>query len=169
MGKFLTFAAAATLLLGQAALAQTAAPAPKAPIPAETVTWSAAANTAAVKPDGALTVTLNAKVAEGWHVYALNQLPNGPTPLRISVDANAVAAANGAPTASPATKVHDAAFNLDTPLYSKAFSASVPVKIAAHASAGKQTIPVTVRFQTCNGAICQPPKTIHLSAPVTIQ
>ena len=96
-------------------------------------------------------------------------MPNGPTSLRISVDANTVAAANGAATASPATKVHDAAFNLDTPLYSKTFTAIVPVKIAAHTGAGKQSIPISVRFQTCNGAICQPPKTVHLSASVTIQ
>src|SRR6202012_3661248 len=142
---------------------------PADPAASETVSWTASAGpNAAVKPDGALTVTLNAKVKEGWHVYALNQLPNGPTPLRITVDANTVAAASGAPTASPATKVHDTAFNLDTPLYSKAFSAAVPVKIAAHAGAGKQSIPVSVRFQTCNGAICQPPKTVHLSAPITI-
>jgi hypothetical protein len=64
--------------------------------------------------------------------------------------------------------VHDPAFNMDTPLYSNAFFATVPLKLAAHASAGKQSIPVTVRFQTCNGKICQPPKTIHLSAPITI-
>ena len=162
MRKILILAAAA-LLFGQGVMAQSADPAR-----AETVSWSASAGPAAVKPDGALTVTLNAKVADGWHVYALKQLPNGPTPLRITVDPNALASASGEPTGSPATKVHDPAFNLDTPLYSKAFTATVPVKIAGHAATGKQTIPVTVRFQTCNGKICQPPKTIHLLAPVTI-
>ena len=155
---------AAALLFGQGAFAQTADPAR-----AETVAWSASAGSAAVKPDGALTVTLNAKVAEGWHVYALKQLPNGPTPLRITIDPNKIAAANGEPTGSPATKVHDAAFNLDTPLYSKSFTASVPLKIVAQASTGKQSIPISVRFQTCNGAICQPPKMVHLSAPILIQ
>ena len=163
MRKILIFAAAA-LLFGHGAMAQ-----PADPARAETVAWSASASPNAVTPDGALTVTLNAKVTEGWHVYALNQLANGPTPLRVTVDANAIATANGAPTASRAIKVHDAAFNLDTPLYSKAFTATVPLKIAAHASAGKQSIPVSVRFQTCNGVICQPPKTVHLSASVTIQ
>lgn len=163
MRKILILAAAASLLLATGAMAQAADPAR-----AETVTWSASAGPAAVKPDGAVTVTLNAKVAEGWHVYALKQLPNGPTPLRITVDANTLASATGEPVGSPATKVHDAAFNLDTPLYSKAFTATVPLKIAAHANAGKQSVPISVRFQTCNGAICQPPKTVHLSAPITI-
>ena len=57
---------------------------------------------------------------------------------------------------------------LSNDLTENGLTATVPVKLAAHAAAGKQTIPVTVRFQTCNGAICQPPKTVHLSAPVTI-
>ena len=162
MRKILILTAAA-LLFGQGAFAQTADPAR-----AETVAWSASAGSAAVKPDGVLTVTLNAKVAEGWHVYALKQLPNGPTPLRITIDANPLAAQAGAPAGSPATKVHDPAFNLDTPLYSKAFTATVPLKIAAHANVGKQSIPVTVRFQTCNGKICQPPKSAHLSVAVTV-
>ncbi len=142
---------------------------PADPAAAETVSWTAAVGApSSVKSGSNLTVTLQAKVAEGWHVYALNQLPNGPTPLRITVDANKIAAASGAAVGSPATKVHDAAFNLDTPLYSKAFTATVPVRVAAHAASGAQSIPVSVRFQTCNGAICQPPKTVHLLAPVTI-
>ena len=118
MPKILILAAAA-LLLAQGAQAQSADAAR-----AETVSWTASAGSAGVKPDGAVTVTLNAKVAEGWHVYALKQLPNGPTPLRITVDQNPLAAQAGEPTGSPATKVHDPAFNLDTPLYSKAFTAA---------------------------------------------
>ncbi len=160
-------ALAAVLISGVAlhgAAAQTVDPAA-----AETVSWSASVSAAGpVKPDSALTVTLHAQVKDGWHVYALKQLPNGPTPLRITVDANPVAAASGAVAGSPATKVHDAAFNLDTPLYTKAFTATVPVRIAARAAAGAQAIPVSVRFQTCNGAICQPPKTVHLLAPVKV-
>jgi DsbC/DsbD-like thiol-disulfide interchange protein len=91
MRKTLIFAAL-SLLLTQGAQAQSADPAR-----AETVSWSASAGTAAVKPDGAVTVTLNAKVADGWHVYALKQLPNGPTPLRITVDQNSLAAQAGEP------------------------------------------------------------------------
>ena len=163
MRKILVLTAAA-LLFAESAWAQSADPAR-----AETVTWTASVSPASSKPSATLKLNLAAKVAEGWHVYALKQLPNGPTPLRISIDANPLAAQAGEPMASPATKVHDPAFDLDTPLYSKAFTASVPLTLAAHARAGNGTIPVTVRFQTCNGKICQPPKTVHLSAPITIQ
>jgi|SRR5579871_4415402 len=163
MRKILLLAATG-LLIGQGALAQ-----PADPARAETVTWTASVSPATSKPSATLNVTLAAKVAEGWHVYALKQLPNGPTPLRITVDQNPLATRAGEPKGSAPTTVHDPAFDLDTPLYSKAFSVSVPLTLAATAKAGKQVIPVTVRFQTCNGKICQPPKTVHLSAPVIIQ
>jgi len=136
----------------------------------ETVTW-----TASVGPDGNfkqgghLTLTLRGKVLEGWHVYALKQLPEGPTPLRVTVDANDVATADGPPAGSPATKVHDPAFNLDTQFYSRDFTLTVPVRLGSHPIIGQQAIPVSVRFQTCNGRVCQPPKAVHLSAPIGVQ
>jgi hypothetical protein len=142
----------------------------KDPAAAETVSWTVAAEPAGVvKPASALTLTLNARVLDGWHVYGLKQLPSGPTPLRVSVETNAIAAASGEPTGSPPVKVHDPSFDLDTQLYSHAFSVALPARIAARPAAGRQLIPVSVRFQTCNDRICQPPKTIHLSAAITIK
>ena len=158
---------AAGLLLGlslRGAAAQTVDPAA-----AETVSWTASVHADnGVKPADTLTLALHAQVRDGWHVYALNQLPGGPTPLRITIDPNQVASANGEPIGSPATKIHDRSFDLDTQLYSRAFSVTVPVRVASRAASGRQRIPVSVRFQTCNDRICQPPKTVHLSAPITI-
>jgi hypothetical protein len=45
---------------------------------------------------------------------------------------------------------------------------TLPLQLAAHAAGGSQQIPVSVRFQTCNDRICQPPKTVHLSAAVSV-
>jgi DsbC/DsbD-like thiol-disulfide interchange protein len=154
-------------LLGLAgpALAQSADPAA-----AQTVNWTVTADPAdAVKQGGKLTLTLHGDVADGWHVYALKQLPNGPTPLRVSLDQNTIAAASGAPAGSPATKIHDQGFNLDTQFYSRAFTVSLPLTVAARVAGGPQQIPVSVRFQTCNDRVCQPPKTVHLTATVQIK
>ena len=132
------------------------------PARAETVTWAAS-----VKPEaksGNLTLTLHADVQKGWHVYALKQLPGGPTPLLVKVDPNDVASAGGEATGSTPTKIHDPDFNLDTEFYARAFSVSLPLRLAAHAPKGQREIPVSVRFQTCNGQICQPPKLVHLAA-----
>jgi hypothetical protein len=162
--SFPAFAAAIFgLSLHTAALAQ----APDDAARGETVTWTASAGPEGnVKRGSRLTLTLRGKVLEGWHVYALRQLPEGPTPLRVTLDASDVATADGAPVGSPATQIHEPAFNLDTQFYSKDFTLTVPVRLGSHPITGQQAIPVSVRFQTCNGRVCQPPKTVHLSAPV---
>jgi len=131
------------------------------PARADTVSWSAQAVTKA----GRSTLTVNAKVQPGWHVFALKQAAEGPTPLLAALEANSVATANGAVSSSPAITFRDPAFGLNTQYYEKAFSVTIPVKLKPHLS-GPQTIPVSVRFQTCNGRVCQPPKTVHLSAPL---
>jgi hypothetical protein len=155
----------AAVILGLSLPAMAQAPADTAR--GETVSWSASTGPdGKFKPGGRLTLTLRGKVLEGWHVYALNQLPGGPTPLHVTVDANDVATADGAPAGSPAETIHDSAFNLDTPFYSNDFTLTVPVRLGSHPVAGQQVIPVSVRFQTCNGRVCQPPKTVRLSAPV---
>jgi hypothetical protein len=129
----------------------------------DTVTWTVQSSD--VAKNGKATLTLNGAVREGWHVYSLKQLPDGPTPLLVMLDANDVAKADGAPAGSAPTKIHDPAFGLDTQFYESAFSLKVPVRLGAHA-AGQQSVPLSVRFQTCNGRVCQPPKTVHLSASI---
>lgn len=135
----------------------------------ETVSWTVSAPSADVRPGSRVTVTLRGEVLEGWHVYGLQQEPDGPTPLRITLDANEVVVADGAPAGSPAIKYHDPSFNLDTQYYTKPFSVTLPVRIASGAPAGPLQIPVSVRFQTCNGPTCRPPKTVHLVAPITVR
>ena len=133
----------------------------------DTVTWTAQP-AAAAKPGDKLKLTLTGAVQPGWHVYGLKQAPEGPTPLLVTVDANSVAAADGAVAGTPAIKFRDPAFGLDTQYYETDFSVTVPVRLKPGLAAGAQIIPVAVRFQTCNGRICQPPKTVHLNAPVNL-
>lgn len=132
----------------------------------DTVSWSVAPHEA--KAGGKLALTLRGTVQDGWHVYSLKQAPDGPTPLLVSLGANNAIAADGAATESKPVKQHDPAFGLDTQFYEHAFTLTVPVRFKPQA-AGQQVVPVNVRFQTCNGRICQPPKTVHLSAPVNVQ
>ena len=150
------------LTLGGVALAQPS-------LGADTVTWSASTPDQAVKPGGRVKITLRGAVQTGWHVYGLQQLPDGPTPLRVTLDASGVAAADGQPTGTTPIKLQDPSFNLETQYYERDFTVTAPARIGAHAAAGQQQIPISVRFQTCNGHICQPPKTVKLSVPVTVR
>ena len=127
---------------------------------AETVSWSAPTIIPA-KGDKAK-LTLNGTVLAGWHVYSLKQALEGPTPLVVTLDANEIAAADGTVTETKPTTFKDPAFGVDTHFYSNAFTLTLPVKLKSKIAAGQ--VPVSVRFQTCNGRICQPPKTVHLSA-----
>ena len=140
------------------------------PLAGDTVTWTVApSSTDPVRPGARLTLTLEGTVKDGWHVYGLKQLPGGPIPLRVTVVPGDLAAADGGPTASPPTRLHDPSFDLDTEVYAHPFTVTAPVRIGAHPATGRQSIPVDVRFQTCNGQICQPPKTVRLNAPVTVR
>jgi len=164
-------AGAAVALFGLGALGGASAQTPAGAFggQGDTVTWTASAPAAGVKPGSRLAITLHGAVQGGWHVYALNQLPEGPTPLRVMVDSSEAATAEGAPSGSAPTKIHDPAFDLETQFYAGAFTVTAPVRIGSHLAAGRQLIPVSVRFQTCNGRICQPPKTVHLSVPIDVR
>lgn len=151
-------------LFMHSALAQ----APNDPARTDTVSWSVQPQDIA-KKTGRAALTLHGTIAAGWHVYSLKQLPEGPTPLLVTVAANDVAVADGAPSGSAPVKFHDPAFGLETQFYSSAFTLTVPVRLNSHSASGQQVIPVDVRFQTCNGRICQPPRTVHLSATVNLQ
>ena len=153
------FWAFASLLLGFAGSGPAMA---QDPARAETVAWSA--SVAPEAKSGEATLNLRAKVQDGWHVYALKQLPGGPTPLLVKVDPNDIASAGGEAVGSKPTRIHDPDFNLDTEFYTRAFTVSLPLRLAAHGSKGQRQLPVSVRFQTCNGQICQPPKLVHLAA-----
>lgn len=154
------------VILGLAVLAMGGGQAwAQAPNGAQTVAWSVAPVSLAAH-SGRAVVQVRGAVRDGWHVYALKQHENGPTPLLVAVEPNLVAQPAGAAAGSAPIIARDAAFNLDTAYYAGNFTISLPVRIKPGAQAGRQTIPINVRFQTCNGQTCQPPKTLHLTADV---
>jgi DsbC/DsbD-like thiol-disulfide interchange protein len=135
----------------------------------ETLSWTVSVpNAGSVKPGSKLAVQLRGAVTEGWHVYGLKQAPTGPTPLLVAVDANPAATANGAPTGSAPIEKFDPSFDEKTQYYARDFTVTAPVKVAANAASGAQVIPISVRYQTCNGQICHLPKTVRLSATITV-
>ena len=162
LGVLAVSAGLSVLALGGPALAQPS-------LGADTVAWSASTPAQPVKPGGKVKITLRGAVQPGWHVYGLKQLPDGPTPLLVTLDPSDIAAADGQPTGGPPIRLQDPSFNLETQYYEHDVTVTAPTRIGAHAAAGQQQIPISVRFQTCNGHICQPPKTVKLSVPVTIR
>jgi hypothetical protein len=135
----------------------------------DTVQWGAQLTTAeALAPGGAADIAIVGVIKEGWHVYGLEQLPGGPTSLRVALADSTVASVAGAPSGSKPRKVHDKRFNLDTQLYSGTVSVQLPVRVVSTAAAGTQQLAVNVRFQSCSEQECRPPRTVHLSVPVEV-
>jgi DsbC/DsbD-like thiol-disulfide interchange protein len=137
--------------------------------PPQPVTWSVSASGGPTARTGNhITLDLAAHLEEGCHVYGLNQVDGGPTPLRITVDANGVAQTAGTPSGTPPTKKHDSSFDLDTEVFVNPFTLHIPVQLKPHTATGTQDIALNIRFQACNDHVCLPPRTVHLTVPVQV-
>jgi hypothetical protein len=155
---------AATLLLAWGLARVSLAQAPEG-----IVQWSASVDApSAVKRGGAVTLKVSGEVLDGWHVYALEQLPGGPTALRVALDENPTARLAGTPSGTAPEEKHDASFDLNTRFYRHSFALRVPVSVKPQAGLGAQLIPVDIRFQSCSERECLPPKTTRLSVPVIV-
>jgi DsbC/DsbD-like thiol-disulfide interchange protein len=158
----------AGLVLNAAAIAQ-APVKPKSAFGADTVSWSVSVPKEDVKPGAKIKLAVKGTVVEGWHIYALEQGARGPIPLSVDVEKNAVAVAAGALIAAPPVKAHDKSFGFETQYYDKDFTIEVPVQIDAKSATGAQQIPVIVYYQSCNGKVCHPPRSVTLLAPVNVK
>ena len=133
------------------------------------VQWSGQANLqSAAHPGDSVSVTISGVVQDGWHVYGLSQLPDGPTPLKVTIAENGLIKVDGAVTGTPAVKHHDESFNLETQTYSRTFALTIPVRVKLEAVAGHSSIPVAVRFQACSDRVCLPPRTVQIAVPLEI-
>jgi Disulphide bond corrector protein DsbC len=163
--RTMRWACAAVLLGTCAGLGASAS----AQAPPDNVHWSVSVTSAGapVKAGSDVTVEVNGSIDDGWHVYGLQQLPGGPTPLRLTLDANDTATAAGNPSESAPQRIHDTRFGLDTQFHTHALTLRLPVHVTP-AAAGSRTIPISVRFQLCSEGECKPPRTVHLAAPIEV-
>ncbi len=137
--------------------------------PDEVVRWSALVTPAAAITRGsAATLDLSGVIEDGWHVYALEQHAGGPTPLRITLEANTIVTVIGPTSGTVPETVHDSHFGFETHLYTHPFVVHLPLRLGAELAAGRQLIPVSVRFQACSDRECLLPRTVHLSVPVDV-
>lgn len=133
----------------------------------ETVAWSVDP-VAAPGKTGRATLSVRGAIREGWHIYGFKQQASGPTPLVVSIDQNAVATAAGPVAASAPIVALDTAFGFVTPHYVRTVSLTVPVRLRSHLPPGRQVVPLSIRYQSCDGRVCLPPRTIHLTVPITV-
>jgi DsbC/DsbD-like thiol-disulfide interchange protein len=136
----------------------------------EPVKWSIKAGLPEkpLKPGQTLSLHLTAKIEEGWHLYSTEPIEGGPIPTRIVMPPDQPFEQAGTIESSEPKTAMDPSFNLMTEYYEEEASFTIPVKVAANATAGKSEVKVNVSFQTCNDQICLPPKTIKLAVAINL-
>ena len=136
--------------------------------PPDPVAWKLATPPAAVKAGGRFSAKLLAVVQEGWHLYSLKPMAEGPIPTRIWIAEGQPFTLAG-PIQSPEPQVmQDPSFGMEVELFEGEAVFTVPVRVTAGAAPGAQKLVVSASYQTCNNKLCLPPKTVKVEVPVTI-
>lgn len=158
------------LLCAAAAAAQPAATAAVQHLPRQPVTWSAslAPGIPAVVAGGRFVVTVTATIDEGWHVYGVEDRPDGPRALRIELAPGQFFTAGKLQAPEPSREL-DGAFSQVTAFYGKTTTFRLPLTALKQATAGEYALALEVSFQACDGRICLPGRKVKLSVPVRIE
>jgi DsbC/DsbD-like thiol-disulfide interchange protein len=121
------------------------------------------------RPGQKLDVALNAKIAPGWHFYALTQSAGSPViPTTIKVaDDQPFELAGDISSSEPVSRM-DPTVRAETQFYEDTAAFTVPVKIEKKAPAGRQKLELDVMFQACNDRICLPSHTEKVIATLEI-
>ena len=122
----------------------------------------------AVKPGARFSVKLAAQVEEGWHLYSMKSLPDGPIPTRIWIGEGQPFELAGSVAAPPPQAVQDPNFNMEVEFYEGQTVFTVPVRVAPGAAAGPQKLQVSASYQSCNDKLCLPPRTVKIEVPVEL-
>lgn len=121
-----------------------------------------------VKAGAQFSIKLVAKVQEGWHLYSMKPIPEGPIPTRIWLADGGVFRLAGAIRATTPETIQDPSFGMEVEQYEGEAEFTLPVRAAPGAPAGAQTLAVNVSYQSCNNKLCLPPRTVKVETPVTV-
>ncbi len=115
------------------------------------------------------TAKLTAQIEEGWHLYALEEVPNGPRPTRITLAAEQPFELSGDIESPVPISKFDENFGVETQFYEESATFNLPIKIISTAKPGNTNLVVQTRYQVCNERLCLPPKTVRVEAAVEIK
>jgi thiol:disulfide interchange protein len=135
--------------------------------PPDPVAWKAEAPAKPVKAGAAFSVKVVARIQEGWHIYGLKTVADGPVPTRVWLPEGQPARLAGPVQAAEPQTMQDASFNMEVELYEGEASFTLPLRLAASA-AGDQKLLIHASYQSCNNKLCLPPKTVKLEVPVAV-
>ena len=119
------------------------------------VKWSLVTPQAEIKAGTSTTVTVEAEIQKGWHLYSIKPVSEGPLPTTFK--AGDGVELTGAVEESKATTALDKNFGKDVFFFEDKATFKVPVKLPATGGAE-----ISVRYQTCNERQCSLPQTAKI-------
>ncbi|HKQ78366.1 MAG TPA: protein-disulfide reductase DsbD N-terminal domain-containing protein [Blastocatellia bacterium] len=125
------------------------------------VEWSLKVG-ASTATDGTLAAELTAKIEDGWHLYSLTPIADGPRPTRITLPPEQAFELAGKIEAPDPFVETDPNFGVEVEYYEESVTFKLLLKRRAGFSGDK--LLVEARYQTCTNRICLPPKTVKLEA-----
>ncbi len=115
-----------------------------------------------------LGVDVQADIAPGWHLYALDIPAGGPVATSFAVIKDEVFSSGGAAVQPEPVSLFDENFNMDTNYFEGTVVFTVPVRIEESTSPGDYELHLQVEFMLCNDSTCLPPQKKDLSVSVTV-
>jgi DsbC/DsbD-like thiol-disulfide interchange protein len=115
-----------------------------------------------------VSITLQAVIAKGWHIYSLTQKPGGPIPLRLELVGGADVVMRGVVDAPKPERTFDKNFGIETELYSGTPRFTVPVGVPGKSPAGIRKFQIGARYQVCSDKVCLPPRTDKMDVAIRI-
>ena len=123
---------------------------------------------AGLKAGDTFEAAITVKVEDGWHVYAADEVPDGPKPLLIKLAEDSPFRGGGKLKAPEPEREMDESFGVVTPFYKADTTFTLPVAVPGNLPAGTYGLVVDVAFQACNGQICLPARTTVLKTTLSI-
>jgi thiol:disulfide interchange protein DsbD len=123
----------------------------------EVVHWSAKTVEGKPGPNAKVTVSLSAKIDEGWHLYALPPAKAANIPTTITAVAP-VKVDGEVSQGKPITKM-DANFGAEVDYFESKATFKVPVVLGPK---GLDGATLNVKYQACDDSTCLPPKTVKV-------
>lgn len=116
----------------------------------------------ALKAGERFSVKLSAQIQDGWHLYSMKEVTDGPIPTRIWLAEGQPLQLTGQIKAPPPEVIQDPSFNMEVEEYEHAAEFTLPLR----AMGAAQKVAVNVSYQSCNDRLCLPPKTIKVEATI---
>ncbi|MCU1235640.1 MAG: hypothetical protein JWP63_3607 [Candidatus Solibacter sp.] len=137
--------------------------------PADPVVWKLQIGpSTSVKAGAPFSVKLAAKVQEGWHLYSLKPMAEGPIATRIWIAAGQPFSLAGGIHAPDPQVMQDPTLGMEVELYEGEAVFTLPVKVNAGTAPGSQNLIVSASYQSCNDKLCLPPKTVQVEMSVIV-